>query len=100
MARERISSEEWARLLPALSKCAKVTIEMAHEILVEGRRQVDVAEKYGRTKTTVNAAKRRVLELCEEVISAPDLEFVEVWLPREEAQRVLQMASKYAVNKK
>ncbi|MBN3262975.1 TrfB-related DNA-binding protein [Pectobacterium brasiliense] len=100
MARERISSDEWARLLPTLSKCSKVTIDMAYEILVEGRKQIDVAEKHGRSKQTVNAAKRRVLEFFEEVIPVPDLEFVQIWLSREEAQQVREMASKYSVNKK
>ncbi|AZS59275.1 ArdK family transcriptional regulator (plasmid) [Pectobacterium parmentieri] len=100
MATERISSDEWERLLPALAKCSMVTINIAREVLVDGRKQVDVCEKYSRSKQTVNAAISRVRKLFAEVISEPDMEFVEVWLPREEAQRVLQMASKYAVNKK
>ncbi|QQK74070.1 ArdK family transcriptional regulator (plasmid) [Pectobacterium versatile] len=100
MARERISSEEWTRLLPALEKCSKVTIDMAHEVLVDGRKQVDVCEKYSRSKQTVNAAIARVRKLFDEVISEPDMEFVAVWLPREEAKQVRDMASKFSVNSK
>ncbi|MEL7630972.1 TrfB-related DNA-binding protein [Pectobacterium aroidearum] len=100
MATERISSAEWERLLPALAKCSMVTINIAREVLVDGRKQVDVCETYGRSKQTVNAAIARVRKLFDEVISEPDMEFVTVWLPREEAKQVRDMASKYSVNSK
>ncbi|MEQ9928026.1 TrfB-related DNA-binding protein [Pectobacterium parvum] len=100
MATERISSDEWERLLPALAKCSMVTINIAREVLVDGRKQVDVCEKYSRSKQTVNAAISRVRKLFDEVISEPDMEFVAVWLPREEAKQVREMASMYSVNSK
>ncbi|MDX6917845.1 TrfB-related DNA-binding protein [Pectobacterium carotovorum] len=100
MAIERISRDEWDRLLPSLGKCSKVTIDIAHDVLVDGRKQVDVCATYDRSKQTVNAAIVRVRKLFEEVNSEPDMEFVSVWLPREEAKEVRKMASKYSLNSK
>ncbi|ELS6583616.1 ArdK family transcriptional regulator [Salmonella enterica] len=96
MAVERISPEEWQRIAPALRTCSQVTIDMAYGVLVDGRKQVDVAKEFGRSKQTVNAAIRRVTAIFNEVIPEDEqLEFVQVWLPPELAKQVKEMAKPY-----
>ncbi|HHF8106394.1 hypothetical protein ITI36_25690 [Klebsiella pneumoniae] len=96
MAVERISPEEWQRIAPALRTCSQVTIDMAYAVLVDGRKQVDVAKEFDRSKQTVNAAIRRVTAIFNEVIPEDDqLEFVQVWLPPELAKQVKEMAKPY-----
>ncbi|EEF8456962.1 hypothetical protein GQO47_005059, partial [Escherichia coli] len=93
MAVERISPEEWQRIAPALRTCSQVTIDMAYAVLVDGRKQVDVAKEFDRSKQTVNAAIRRVTAIFNEVIPEDEqLEFVQVWLPPELAKQVKEMA--------
>ncbi|EAB3483360.1 hypothetical protein BKN55_23570 [Salmonella enterica] len=100
MAVERISPEEWQRIAPALRTCSQVTIDMAYAVLVDGRKQVDVASEFDRSKQTVNAAIRRVTAIFNEVIPEDEqLEFVQVWLPPELAKQVKEMAKPYQ-NKK
>ncbi|EBO5872303.1 hypothetical protein DTT09_25090 [Salmonella enterica] len=96
MAVERISPEEWQRIAPALRTCSQVTIDMAYAVLVDGRKQVDVAKEFDRSKQTVNAAIRRVTAIFNEVIPEDEqLEFVQVWLPPELAKQVKEMAKQY-----
>ena len=96
MAVERISPEEWQRIAPALRTCSQVTIDMAYAVLVDGRKQVDVAKEFDRSKQTVNAAIRRVTAIFNEVIPEDEqLEFVQVWLPPELAKQVKEMAEPY-----
>ena len=96
MAVERISPEEWQRIAPALRTCSQVTIDMAYAVLVDGRKQVDVASEFDRSKQTVNAAIRRVTAIFNEVIPENEqLEFVQVWLPPELAKQVKEMAKPY-----
>ncbi|HCD4636645.1 TPA: ArdK family transcriptional regulator [Escherichia coli] len=96
MAVERISPEEWQRIAPALRTCSQVTIDMAYAVLVDGRKQVDVAKEFDRSKQTVNAAIRRVTAIFNEVIPEDEqLEFVQVWLPPELAKQVKKMAKPY-----
>lgn len=96
MAVERISPEEWQRIAPALRTCSQVTIDMAYAVLVDGRKQVDVAKEFDRSKQTVNAAIRRVTAIFNEVIPEDEqLEFVQVWLPPELAKQVKEMAKRY-----
>lgn len=96
MAVERISPEEWQRIAPALRTCSQVTIDMAYAVLVDGRKQVDVAKEFDRSKQTVNAAIRRVTAIFNEVIPEDEqLEFVQVWLPPELAKQVKEMAKSY-----
>ncbi|EHJ2538608.1 TPA: hypothetical protein J8E98_004925 [Escherichia coli] len=96
MAVERISPEEWQRIAPALRTCSQVTIDMAYAVLVDGRKQVDVAKEFDRSKQTVNAAIRRVTAIFNEVIPEDEqLEFVQVWLPPEMAKQVKEMAKPY-----
>ncbi|EKK8527916.1 ArdK family transcriptional regulator, partial [Salmonella enterica] len=93
MAVERISPEEWQRIAPALRTCSQVTIDMAYAVLVDGRKQVDVAKEFDRSKQTVNAAIRRVTAIFNEVIPEDEqLEFVQIWLPPELAKQVKEMA--------
>ena len=55
-----------------------VTIDMAYAVLVDGRKQVDVAKEFDRSKQTVNAAIRRVTAIFNEVIPEDEqLEFVQ-----------------------
>ncbi|EED5151606.1 ArdK family transcriptional regulator [Yersinia enterocolitica] len=99
MAVERISPEEWQRIAPALRTCSQVTIDMAYAVLVDGRKQVDVAKEFDRSKQTVNAAIRRVTAIFNEVIPEDEqLEFVQVWLPPELAKQVKEMAKKHHQN--
>ncbi|MBL7325857.1 hypothetical protein INQ16_30140, partial [Escherichia coli] len=73
-----------------------VTIDMAYAVLVDGRKQVDVAKEFDRSKQTVNAAIRRVTAIFNEVIPEDEqLEFVQVWLPPELAKQVKEMAKPY-----
>ncbi|MEH9753375.1 TrfB-related DNA-binding protein [Klebsiella sp. 103027] len=96
MAVERISPEEWQRIAPALRTCSQVTIDMSYAVLVDGRKQVDVAKEFDRSKQTVNAAIRRVTAIFNEVIPEDEqLEFVQVWLPPELAKQVKEMAKPY-----
>lgn len=96
MAVERISPEEWQRIAPALRTCSQITIDMAYAVLVDGRKQVDVAKEFDRSKQTVNAAIRRVTAIFNEVIPEDEqLEFVQVWLPPELAKQVKEMAKPY-----
>ena len=96
MAVERISPEEWQRIAPALRTCSQVTIDMAYAVLVDGRKQVDVAKEFDRSKQTVNAAIRRVTAIFNEVIPEDEqLEFVQVWLPPELAKQVKEMDKPY-----
>ncbi|HAM7150073.1 TPA: hypothetical protein ICA01_005105 [Escherichia coli] len=96
MTVERISPEEWQRIAPALRTCSQVTIDMAYAVLVDGRKQVDVAKEFDRSKQTVNAAIRRVTAIFNEVIPEDEqLEFVQVWLPPELAKQVKEMAKPY-----
>ena len=96
MAVQRISPEEWQRIAPALRTCSQVTIDMAYAVLVDGRKQVDVAKEFDRSKQTVNAAIRRVTAIFNEVIPENEqLEFVQVWLPPELAKQVKEMAKPY-----
>ncbi|WP_139581520.1 TrfB-related DNA-binding protein, partial [Escherichia coli] len=75
-------------------------IDMAYAVLVDGRKQVDVASEFDRSKQTVNAAIRRVTAIFNEVIPEDEqLEFVQVWLPPELAKQVKEMAKPYQ-NKK
>lgn len=99
MAVERISPEEWQRIAPAFRTCSQVTIDMAYAVLVDGRKQVDVAKEFDRSKQTVNAAIRRVTAIFNEVIPEDEqLEFVQVWLPPELAKQVKEMAKKHNQN--
>lgn len=99
MAVERISPEEWQRIAPALRTCSQVTIDMAYAVLVDGRKQVDVAKEFDRSKQTVNAAIRRVTAIFNEVIPEDEqLEFVQVWLPPALAKQVKEMAKKHNQN--
>lgn len=99
MAVERISPEEWQRIAPALRTCSQVTIDMAYAVMVDGRKQVDVAKEFDRSKQTVNAAIRRVTAIFNEVIPEDEqLEFVQVWLPPELAKQVKEMAKKHNQN--
>ncbi|EBR0370222.1 hypothetical protein DN021_24295 [Salmonella enterica subsp. enterica serovar Enteritidis] len=99
MAVERISPEEWQLIAPALRTCSQVTIDMAYAVLVDGRKQVDVAKEFDRSKQTVNAAIRRVTAIFNEVIPEDEqLEFVQVWLPPELAKQVKEMAKKHNQN--
>ena len=96
MAVERISPEEWQRIAPALRTCSQVPIDMAYAVLVDGRKQVDVAKEFDRSKQTVNAAIRRVTAIFNEVIPEDEqLEFVQIWLPPELAKQVKEMAKPY-----
>ncbi|WP_312676950.1 TrfB-related DNA-binding protein, partial [Escherichia coli] len=66
---------------------------------VDGRKQVDVAKEFDRSKQTVNAAIRRVTAIFNEVIPEDEqLEFVQVWLPPELAKQVKEMAKKHNQN--
>lgn len=96
MAVERISPKEWQRIAPALRTCSQITIDMAYAVLVNGRKQVDVARDFNRSKQTVNAAIRRVSAIFNQTIPEDEqLEFVQVWLPPDLAKRVKEMAKSY-----
>lgn len=99
MAIKRISPEDWERLLPALSTCTMATVNIARAVLVEGRKQVEVAATYKKSKQTVNGAIRRVTEIFEESVPKDDqMELVSVWLPKEQAAQVRKMAAAYTKN--
>lgn len=101
MATKRISPEDWERLLPALSTCTLATVQIARAVLVEGKKQVDVATAYNKSKQTVNGAIRRVVEIFEENVPEDDqMELVSVWLPKDEAEQVRKMAAAYSKNNK
>jgi len=96
---KRITEQDWKRAEPAINHFAKVSLDIAHAVLVEGKKQVDAAEEFGRTKQTVNNAVNRVWEAISPLIDSK-LEYVEVWLPPELAEKVRKMAEEFQSSQK
>ncbi|HCA3195770.1 TPA: ArdK family transcriptional regulator [Klebsiella pneumoniae] len=95
---KRISEADWKRAEPAINHLAKVTLDIAYAVLVEGKKQTDVAEEYSRTKQAVNNAVNRVWDALESVVENR-LEHIDVWLPPEMAERVREMVRFYEAKK-
>lgn len=99
--KRRITQPEWDSLYPEMTTFADITTEIGYAVLVQQQRQADVAAKLGRTKQNVANAVKRVWELYQQVIlsEGEDLELVNVWLPKQEAIRVKEIAAKFSINK-
>lgn len=91
---KRITEQDWKRVEPAINHFAKVSLDIAHAVLVEGKKLQVAAEEFGRTKQTANAAIKRVKETIEPLLDNR-LEYVEVWLPPELADKVRLMAEEF-----
>lgn len=93
---KHITAADWKRAEPAISHLSKSTLDMAYAVLVEGKKQTEVAESHNRTKQAVHNAVNRVREMLETVIT-DRLEYVAVWLPPELAEQVRKMAEDHAI---
>lgn len=91
---KRISADDWKRAEPAINHFAKVSLDIAYAVLVEGKKQTEAAEQFDRSKQAVGNAVNRVWETLETVLENK-LEHVEVWLPPELADKVRKMAEDY-----
>ena len=102
MAQKRqMTQQEWDRLSPIMSTFAHITTEIGYAVLVKGERQADVAIRVDRTKQNVANAVKRIWELYQQFTlnDGEELELVNLWLPKKEAERVKELASKYPINK-
>lgn len=94
MSTDRITLENWQKLLPALETCSVLTLKIAQAVIVDGQRQSDVAREFGKTRQAVAASVKRVKEMIKPY-SVSELEPVSVWLPPELAKKVREMAKPY-----
>lgn len=92
MSRKKMSAHEFAAACPRLAHLSVRSVELARKVLVEGQRQVDVADEAGISKQSLSGIIRRVRQAID---SVPDgWVKVEVWLPAEKAKEVEDMADK------
>ncbi|HHU1575941.1 TPA: TrfB-related DNA-binding protein [Escherichia coli] len=103
MAQKRkISEKEWKQLVPLMESFASITTEIAYAVLVKGESQVDVAARKKRSKQNIGMAVKRVWELYQNtplVSEGEQLKLVSVWLPESYAEKVMEEALKYSINK-
>lgn len=94
MSTDRITPEDWEKLLPALKTCSVLTLEIARSVLVEGLRPADVARDQGKSRQAVAASVKRVKDMIKP-FEVEELVPVSVWLPPDLAEQVLAMAKPY-----
>ena len=96
MAITRISAEDWKRMEPALQSCQLSTINMAKAVLVEGRKQSEVAKEFNAAKQSVNYAIKKVTAIFADTgLASEGLIHVEAWLPPEVAKKVQKIINDY-----
>ncbi|NPE56588.1 hypothetical protein HLB25_21220 [Dickeya dadantii] len=95
MSKRRLSKEEWELSASKLRYLTLSTIDAARMILVDGERQVDVAEKLNTSKQNVYRAVKEVLKRIDSDGERDGMMRVEVWLPVKEAKEVIALAEKY-----
>lgn len=76
-------------LRPRLGRLTDETIDIAREVLVEGKSQSDVARNHGLSRQRVSSMVKSVISAANEV--PRDWQRVEVWLPPNLADKVRQM---------
>ena len=91
---KRISPADWKRVEPAINHFAKVSLDIAYAVLVEGKKQTDAAVQFDRSKQAVGNAVNGVGDTIDTMLDNR-LEHVEVWLPPELAEQVRKMAEDY-----
>lgn len=94
----KYTAEQWNTCLPALDGLAGRTVKIAHAVLVEGKKPVEVANELGQSRQLVHAAVTRVREILQQ--ESKGLVPVLEWLTPEEARQVRQMAEKHKRPKK
>ena len=90
---KRISKDDWSQIEPRLRSFSRNTTEIAYAVLVDGRRQIEVAEEYGLSTQAVHQSIKRVKKVFDEYVGekGQKLVFVEGWLPPELAEKVMKM---------
>lgn len=88
MSEKRLTEDQFQRAIKGLSMAPK-SIEMVRAVLVEGRKQTEVAKEHGLTKGTVSQAVAKVWDTSQ---VPPGFERVEAVLPAVQAYQVKQWA--------
>lgn len=89
MANPTMTAQEFDELRPRFGRLSLNTVELAREVLVDGKSQSDVARKHGLTRQRVSGMVSRVLAAANKIPRG--WEKVEVWLPPELAEKVRKM---------
>lgn len=88
----RMTPDEFDALRPRLGRLSLDTVELAREVLVDGRSQVEVAKGHDITKQRVSGMVARVLAAAQDV--PVTWQRVEVWVPPELVDQVRQLEAK------
>ena len=89
MADVTMTAQEFDELRPRLGRLSLDTVELAREVLVNGKTQSDVAREHGLTRQRVSGMVSRVIAAANEIPRG--WEKVEVWLPPALAEEVRKM---------
>lgn len=96
MTVKRITPEDWKRMLPRMRNFNEQTTQTAYAVLVEGRKQKDVAVEQGASLQKINICVKRVRAVYSDLLSeGTELEYFEGFLPPELAEQVRQMIAEH-----
>ncbi|MCW7549995.1 TrfB-related DNA-binding protein [Photorhabdus aballayi] len=90
----RISQSDWDLIYPALEHLSIKTIKTARDILVDGKKPSDVSKERNVTRQNVHAAVKKVTTIIDEQ-EIKGLQAVNVWLPPDLAEQVIEIAKHY-----
>ena len=86
MGQVRLTEEEFEENRVFTGALSMNTLNVAYQVLVEGKSKSKVAEEYGWSRQRVHAMVRRYFNAVQRVPS--NWEQVTVWLPPEDAKKV------------
>ena len=89
MDENKMTAAAFDDLRPRLGRLTEETIDIAREVLVEGKSQSDVARERGLSRPRVSSMVKSVVSAANEI--PREWQRVEVWLPPDLAEQVRQM---------
>ena len=89
MASVKMTAKEFDELRPRLGRLSLDTVDLAREVLVNGKTQSNVAREYGLSRQRVNGMVSRVIAAANEIPLG--WKRVDVWLPPDLAEEVQKM---------
>lgn len=89
MDENKMTAAAFDDLRPRLGRLTEETIDIAREVLVEGKSQSDVARERGLSRQRVSSMVKSVVSAANEI--PREWQRVEVWLPPDLAEQVRQM---------
>jgi len=87
-----MTATEFNALKPRLARMTEKTVQLARDVLVSGLGLAEAGEKVGLTRQRVKMLVDRVLAVRDEIPA--DWQKVDIWLPREEAAKILDIEAR------